>query len=237
MKLTEKELQRKSTFLNDEQNQVLLVDPDDGELKIFNSKGEIVRQRYFSDQNPDHSPEMFKQVGDCGVIGGFCEPRENRYNEGYIAVTRNQGCGQRGERQRLFKNELTLLDLAGEPLFQNRAPNSITGVPLKVFEDLKVTVVAAGEDSEAITAGQYYGLDFQGKKLWEYHGGLMIDRGDLMVGGIKKGFLKLVKHEIHPISEGMNLKLGAPIPIGEMVKDVYTGQVINLKTGEVSSPD
>lgn len=227
---------REATFLNDKKDQVLLIDPNKGQIKVFNSKGGLIQQKYFSDQNPDHSPEMFKTLARCDVIWGLCEPQEEKYNKGYIAVTRNQNCAMpQDTKNKLFKNELTLLNLSGETLFQNREPDSITGVPLKVFEDLQVIVVGPGEDGYgALTSGHYYGLDFQGKKIWEYHKGLVFDRGDLMAGGVKKGFLKLVKHEIHPFSEGMNLKPGEAIPIGEMVQDVDTDQELNLKTGEVS---
>jgi hypothetical protein len=233
---TENDLRKYSIFWNDKNNQVLLIDPNHGQLKIFNSKGKMIQEQYFSDQNPDHSPEIFKQVPRCDVIGGCCESGEGRYNKAYIAITRNQDCAMpQDTKNKLFKNELTLLNLAGETLFQNREPDSVTGVPLKVFADLQVIVVGPGEDDYgAINSGHYYGLDFQGKKIWEYHGGLIFDRGDLIAGGIKNGFLKLVDHQIHPMTEGMNLKPGDAIPIGEEVRDVPTGKELNLKTGEVS---
>jgi hypothetical protein len=107
-------------------------------------------------------------------------------------------------------------------------------MPLKVFVDLQIIVVAVGHEGEEELSGHYYGLDFQGKKIWEYHGGLIFDPADLNVGGIKKGFLKLAKHEIHPIGEGMNYGPGGAMPIGEEIRDVFTGQELNVKTGVVS---
>lgn len=152
-------------FPDDKTDTAMIINVWTGKFEIYNFNGVKITEKYFSDQNDQKYPDL-KTPDEDTVIWGGCLSSENGE---YIAVSRqtNDVVG--------FASELTLLDSTGNIIFQNGAPQSKVGKPLKVLGKQKVLVVL-GDINGRLTNrhyqshDMYFGLNFSGKEIWQMDG-------------------------------------------------------------------
>ena len=201
-------------FANDKNDNVIIVDAWKGFLKVYTIKGVEKIEKYFTDQNDKRFSDLaLENLEDVDFRGG-CESSENG---DYIAVFRSSSDFKE------FQSELTLLDSDGNIIFQNRAPQSKVGSPIKIFGDLKIIFVS-GEINGRLTDRKYkahqmyFGLDFTGNELWNLDGEkYFINRFDLIapivkVENVERDMDESGKHsrgnKFTPSNKTFNLKTG-----------------------------
>ncbi|HVZ79950.1 MAG TPA: hypothetical protein VHE12_04015 [bacterium] len=144
---------------NDENNTIMIINALKGTLKIFSVNGKEKTEKQFSPQAPSEHSTLDDE--EDSEIEFSSQPSEKCK---YVCISRESS------ETNDFKNEITLLDGNGDILFQKFDEQSRFKSVLGVFEDFKMIVIKGDSGRGRRKTRQferYFGLDFNGNKLWE----------------------------------------------------------------------